>query len=318
MPDDKRNQLEIQLQKFSPGTLDAILLRALDKPLQYFVIADNIVDIVFRLLNRLEQEAIIMQRFLVYVWMSSPEPELQSAISNYYGFKTPNPYDSLLPYGKPIVDRLELKKALKELFVVNGQLMHRGLIVYGPRYTGRTHAAGFISYVINSAVPRMLVTIIDLAENSLEDILYKLKEELQIPVELTSDPGAQLTRQIKNFPSTIAGHLKHKNYANPGNSQRWCLIFDHYDREEVQEEARVFVDDLVRYVGENTVDFWIIVLGHKKPSSFYSHPYILEPVEIEPIKQADLHTYLTNIYAENKKVISPEELNRIVNEILTG
>ncbi|WP_242929095.1 hypothetical protein [Pontibacter vulgaris] len=315
---NKRERLEKEIRRYTLDQLNAVVYYALNRRLEEYSIGPNYETVVFQLMQQLEMDNVTLNRFLVHLLMISPWPELRSAICEYLGLRTKNPYDALSPFDKPVVDRQSLKSKLKNLFdkPPGGTFNYHALITSGPRNSGRTHIKWLVQYVAEHE--KILAVQIDMGNNSLEDMIFKLKNEMSLPNERFPDSEAQLSRQIKNFPSVLGGYLREQARNALGNDVKWCLVFDHYDLSEAGSDSQIFVDELVKYVADNpSINLWIVVLGHNNTSAFKSMGGVLVE-DIIPLDKKDIENYLVQVAQSSGSNYTPVEIETKCSEIFAG
>lgn len=301
------SQLEDALLNYykTQQQLDSVVQRALDEPLGYIISPNNnLKTIVNELLRSLELDGRI-RLFLRYISKTNISPELRNAIELYSGnlAPSPNPYTALIVSNQPFVDRTSFRGALARLFGEN----LRVLIMNGNRYSGRTYSRLLVQHVAENIgiIPLYIDLMNGLQSKEVQDIVLQCSNYMSLPPSNFRDPAAQQSTQTKGFIYFLIGWFR----SLEGSQQRWCFIFDHYDRDEVLPACREFVDLLIEELINNSgiINVRTVLLGNKPVIPRTIASYILND-RLEPFLPSDVEQYLGDIAQRNGRSVSAQDL----------
>jgi len=300
-----RERLEKELRRFTKEQLAALVFSALDEKLEDFAIASSLEAIIFQFMEQLLLQDKKMLSFLLFM-KELNKPDLTGAINDFLpvilGRPVPqsDPYSELVVFGEPFVDRQDLRLKLKSLFTTqNGPQV---LVTRGPRYSGRSHLRWLIQYVAQKE--GIEAVYIDLLGNNVNDIIGQIINELGLPAAEFRDRLAQESTQAKGFRSAFRGKAREF----PAKNQRWCLVFDHHDRDEVVQDARALVEMLVDDgAAKSLANVWVVVLGHGTMLSPQLTYRILD-VPTVPLEPVDVEKFLGELFSRQQQQLTVDEL----------
>jgi hypothetical protein len=280
------NLVDVIARTYTLKQLDALVHRALGQPLEYYAIAPDLQTVVDKLIAELEQRPADLATLLFKLREWVPPPPLRAAIDRYYGIaSTEMPYEALVVLDEPFVNRQLLRGKLNDLF---HQPNRRVLVVRGPRAAGKSHSRWLIEHVSRSE--GVETVYLQLKDNTLEDIVSQLINELNLPPKEFRDRLAQFATVTKGFVSALRGSSR---AMPPG--QRWCLIFDSHDYDSVPKESRDFVDALMGDVANVQMPpIWMVVLGHRPSQTVQPSARVIAD-EVVPMTSPEVERFLSDL-----------------------
>lgn len=318
MMNEKRRRLEDELLRFTYEQLNQFVSNALGHSLEYFVTrGPNLRATVTNLLEELGKVEKQRFLFLTYMYTNVRSPGLRRAINEYLGFPPPpDPYRALAPLNEPFVNRSLLRDALQQLFSNQG---HRALVTLGPRYSGRSHSRWLIEHVAQLQEQDTQVLLIDLIDEegatNVVDIIGQIINEMRLDPKDFRDRIAQGSTQTKGFVTAMRGHARDLRDEN----RHWCLVFDHYDREEVDAAAHKLVVAMIKDASENRLpNINIIVLGHTTSLDPYLDSHRVLQDNIVALTRSDVERYLNKLAQEKEAPMSQQDLHQNCDEIFNG
>jgi hypothetical protein len=296
------------VKEYTREQLDSLVRQLLKNPLTHYVSAVSSHPIqVDNFIAELELQPDVANSFLIWILGLPPRrPQLRSAIRAYLGLPAPpDAYAALLVFDEVFVDRHLFRAKLRDLF---NSPVNRVLVARGPRFCGRTHSKWLIQHVADSE--GIKVVVVDLLDVDVADAIAQLINEMSLDPKEFADRMAQASTKAKGFASALRGYAK----ANK-TGDRWCLVFDHFDREEVPKASREFVELLVKDAALQTLpNISVIVLGHSgSVDGQFAHKVLDE--DILPLQPTDVERYLADVAADRGKVITPAELLNHRNKV---
>lgn len=309
-----REQFEAQFRDYEMEHLELVVEKALKVKLETLVKLDGVRKTLAKLLDELEQVDLQLKDFLFY-FFNGPKAMRNAAIEYYterFNIPVPvtDPYTDLVIFNDAFVDRQDLRDKLKLFFNCN---THQLLSTRGPRYSGRTHSASFVKYVARKEdyqdVP------IDLLDNTPDDVMDEIINQMRLPAKEFNDRMAQEERKVKTFIAALKGILTDAPY----NTKKYCLIFDHHDRDEVIPDTRKFVETLVEETAKNNYpnNFRIILVGQgswvKFPRNLHAKVMDVPAPYLVP---GDIEKYLKGLAKQNAEDLQDEELEKRKEEVL--
>jgi len=257
-PEARRKLVDAIVRLYTIPQHDAIVRRFLgDRYLEYYTAPADRTTMVENLMSALEREPDDLQTFLVKLRVT--EIRLRGAIDTYFGVPTdPVAYDALMVLDEPVVDRQISRDKLRDLFQNPNR---RALVVQGPRAAGKSHTRWLIEHIARSEAIEPV--FVQLKENTLEDVVTQIINDLSLPARDFRDRLAQASTTTKGFVSALRGSARQMTA-----DQRWCLIFDSHDYDTVDKALRDFVDALLSEVVDVQMrSIWMVVLGHRAAAS---------------------------------------------------
>lgn len=312
-----RDKFEMTLKMYNIDQLRAIVRSALNQRLEDFVQVTGIPLTITNLLNQLEPLDVLLKDFLLYLIKNSSSRLRDAAIIYYQDFfkiviDVPDPYTELVIYNDAFVDRFDLRDKLRVFFNAG---THYLLGTKGPRYSGRSHCATFIRYVAREEDIEPIV--LDLAKYTLEQLVGELIDQMFLPYTEFRDRMAQASTQGKGFIAALKGIMRKDESLK---QKRWCLVFDHHDRSEIDPEVRAFVEEFMMEIALSNMpanNFFIILLGQGDWTVFPAN-YNFQVVEVPtpPLTVSDVERYLQSLAKNLGQVVDPAELTRRKEEVL--
>jgi hypothetical protein len=312
MNGDLRGRLVDELVKeYTRDQLDSLVRQTLRNPLTHYVSAvSNHPTQVDHFIGELELQPEVANAFLLWILGLPPRrPQLRSAIRAYLGLPAaPDAYAALLVFDEVFVDRHLFRAKLRDLFKSE---VNRVLVARGPRFCGRTHSKWLIQHVADSE--GIKVVVVDLLEVDVSDAIADLINEMSLDPKEFADRMAQASTKTKGFASALRGYSKADK-----SGDRWCLVFDHFDREQVPKASRELVELLVRDAAlQSLPNISVIVLGHS--GSFdaqFAHRILDE--DILPLQPTDVERYLSDVAADRGRVIAPADLAKCREKVFAN
>jgi hypothetical protein len=260
--------------------------------IEYYAIADSYPAVVDKLLDELDRSHTDLLKLLLNILARTTRPDLKSAISDYIGITQvhADPYSSLLVFDLPFVDRETFRRKLRDMF--DGPYK-RVLLVRGAQGSGRTYCQNLIQHVAN-ARGIVAVSVDLLATRDPDDLIGEIINSLSLDPKQLRDRIAQLSAKGKGLATALRG--EGNRFVREG--QRWCIVIDHFDRDEVSVASRELflplIEDVARW---RIANVWVIVLGfagHLEPNTLGA---VLDD-EIANLSQPDVDRYLTEIIGQ--------------------
>ncbi|MVT11862.1 hypothetical protein [Chitinophaga tropicalis] len=309
-----RDHFESALGLYNIDQLKMVVDKALKMRLEDYVRIESIPVTIHNLLVQLEMQDMLLKNFLLYCMNASPR--LRDATLEYYkeffgiALQAPDPYVELVVFNNAFVDRQDLRDKLRNFFTSKTHFL---LATKGPRFSGRSHCASFIKYVAKTEGIEAFA--LDMLEADVESMISELIDDMRLPLKEFRDRMAQHSTQAKGFISALRGIVRDP----PFSEKRWCLVFDHHDRDEIDPEVRAFVEGLMQEVAKNNLpdNISIILLGQGDWAVF---PYNLHHQVIEVstpyIENTDVERYLNALASKNGRQLTNDELTTRRDEVL--
>jgi hypothetical protein len=252
-PEARAKLIDAIIRLYTVAHLGTVVQKILGCRLEQYSALTDAPTTVDNFLAALERQPDDRDRFLSRLRVL--EIRLCAAIDAYYGMPgDPEPYDALMVLDLPFVDRKPTRDKLRELFQKENR---RAMVVRGARATGKSHSRWLFEHVARSE--GIDSVFVELKYNSVEEVVTQLINDLSLPPREFRDRLAQATTMTKGFVSALRGAARQM----PAQ-QRWCLIFDSYDYDTVDNAMRDFVDALLAEVADLQMKpIWMIVLGHR-------------------------------------------------------
>lgn len=266
--------------------------------------------IVTEFVTYLEQVGSALDTFLNDLIIQTNSPSLRRAASDYKGLPpvTGDPYEELVIGRRPFVNRRVFRLNLKE-FLGGGTLSF--LFVRGPRSSGRSYLVRLIDHVL--ANEGISLVFVDLLRASLEDAVDQIATRMLLDRTQLRDPGAQASAQAKGVAWEIQRRGREFLPAD-----RWCLVFDHYDRGEADPTLRQFVDTLAENLALPRVSgVWVVVLGHDGPLPAGTTDHSIED-SIDAIGKADIQQFVRRRFEALGRDASDEAVARTCADLFEG
>jgi len=310
--DEKRARLVDQIAAiYDYEQLRSAVSSLIGKKLDHYVIASGlkmtiVVDKLIDELQRTDTET--WYRFALRLRESTNRPELRNAIDVYLGIVEShgNIYHAPEALGKKFIDRTNLGERLKELFDSDNQ---RVLLVRGPSGLGRTHSKWRIQHVAQKLGIQMVY--INLmgdkipSTTSVTDIILRLFNRMRLPIQDFKDRVQQDAGQAQTFVDTLIGLCSQE----PLSAQKWCIVFDDYDRKGVDKAVMKLVDDLLKAAADQEIrPIWTISLGHPATSLDGA---LTE--EFEPLTRALVEEFLEKMAALGRTVPADKREEILIN-----
>jgi hypothetical protein len=313
-----RELFEKELARFNKEQLESIVKPAIDERLDHITMANTIPRIVTELLNELEKDQLKIIRFLIYLKEFGPSTEIRGTAINYLGemlgkpVQMQNPYTELIIFGEPFADRQSFRDKLKLLF---NAPYNRALATNGPRYCGRSHSRILVRHVGQQI--GINVVYIDLLNNTVEEIINQLINEMQLVIE-KRDPLAQDATKTKDFLARFRGISQNQFLAA---NTRCCIVFDHHDLAETLPAAKEFAELMIRDQLENSLrNVWVVMLGLGNCTQISPGQIArLLSVDLLRIEPADIEAYINELRVKkNQQPMDSLTLQNEKQKILNG
>jgi hypothetical protein len=129
--------------------LNQLVREFLGNNIEFYAIAGSYPALVDKLLDELDRATTDLLKLLLNILTRTSRPELKSAIAAYLGIAdpTPNPYDSLVIFDQPFVNRATLRRKLKDLF--DGSYK-RVLLTRGTPGSGRSYCLNLVQHAADA------------------------------------------------------------------------------------------------------------------------------------------------------------------------
>ena len=312
-----RDYFQSALKIFNIDQLKSVVQSALDEPLENFTQVGSIPITIFNLLQQLELEDKKLRKFLLFLSKNS-SARLKDAARIYYQhffnivIEVNDPYTELVVYNDAFVDRQELREKLRYFFKADTHFL---LGTKGPRYSGRSHCSSFIRFVAREEDIDPIV--FDLAKYNLEQLIRELIDQMYLPFSEFRDRLSQASTQGKGFIAAFKGIMRRDDSLR---QKRWCLVFDHHDRTEVDPEVKAFVEEFMLEIAMRNMpadNIFIILLGQGDwaifPANYNFH--VLD-VPAPPLVPSDVERYLQSLAKKFDQPLDAAELLRRRDEVL--
>jgi hypothetical protein len=208
----------------------------------------------------------------------------------------PDPHNIwMLPAGKWMVDRKELRKTLLDEFgSENGK---RIVIVQGPRYSGKTHSRAFVTWLRHHGQCwPVVIDFEDLARDAsptVESVLELIAEEVGLTLDVRSEKVDAWARlQVGKVAQTL----------NARQSHCW-LIFDHIDKPPIGRDMQMLIRRLAAASVEKTPYLCMLLLGtHAELKELYDDLGDNAATEqLTQVADTDLIEFFSQLYAEQQR-----------------
>ena len=305
------------IREYELPHFDAVVRSALKEKLENFIIATDFRLTVGGFLEALEREETKLKVFLIYLASEAPV-DIRSVAREYYedAFKIPipvkNPYAELVIQNDPFVDRKDLREQLEFFFGSNN---YQILSTRGPRSSGRSHCKIFVRHTAKAEGMESLV--LDMLKSSVAKMITDISNYMDLDRSKLYDPLAQPAAQIEAFISAFRGMA----IKQPVSDRKWCLIFDHHDRKEVDPDVRDFVEALVEEVAQGNLPdrIRIVLLGRGdwvKVEATLHHR--ITDVSTVNLNDQDIEKFLWDLSKENKLNLEEPEIKARKAKVLDG
>jgi hypothetical protein len=132
----------------------------------------------------------------------------------------------------------------------------------------------------------------------------QLINEMSLPPQEFRDRVAQASTISKGFASALRGHAR---TAFKPSGQRWCLVFDNFDRDEVPQSVRELVYGLVSDAATLVLEnVYVIVLGYEGTLAPSVALRVFDE-QIFPLQPSDVERFLEQVAARGGKPMQPSE-----------
>jgi hypothetical protein len=289
-PKVRAELVEVIARIYTLPQLDALVRKALNRALEYYVGPSDRITTVDKLIAALELTPEDLETLLVSLHAWARAPALRAAIDAYYGAPAgEDPYDALMVLDEPFVNRQKSRDKLRDLFQNPNR---RAMVVRGVRATGKSYSRWLIEHVARSE--GIEPVFVELKDNVLDDIVAQIINDMSLPPQEFRDRLAQFSTITKGFISALRGSARRM----PAG-ELWCLIFDSHDYDTVPKVMRDFVDELLVDVANLQMPpIWMVVLGHRPPppaAGPTAPPARLITDDILPMTQPDIDKFLEQL-----------------------
>lgn len=308
-----RTQLEVELRRaYSKDRLPAVVQSVLGERLVDVVnLNASYESVMFDFMNYLEQDDERLQKFLATLSMSSSSPpSLRRTIDDYVGVPVldDDPFSELVPNGRPFVDRKDFRNRLREFF---DSIVTPLFYVRGPRQHGRSFSKELLHHI--GRAEGINIVPIDLVGTDALMVYQLITYELGIPPLQMRDREAQAPALARGL---VAGLRNRSRSLEPG--ERWCIVFDQYDVDEVAPPLRQFVDTLAFHLlPPTTPGIFVVVLGHDRPPPVSAGFHSVED-DISPIYRADVARFVREWSERVGRDFSDAAVERVCDNVLDG
>jgi hypothetical protein len=312
-PEVRDKLVKVIASMYTLAQLNTFVRKALDRGLEYYAVAPDLLTTVDRLIEELERTPDDLETLLVKLRVWEMRPALRAAIDAYYGAPdAEDPYDALLILSEPFVNRQISRNKLRNLFQSQNR---RALVIRGPRASGKSYSRWLIEQVARSE--GIEPVFVELKDNVLEDIVGQIINDLSLPPQEFRDRLAQASTMTKGFISAVRGSARKME---PG--VRWCLIFDSHDYDTVAQATRNFVDELLAEVANKQMPpIWMVVLGHHPAPSGGGPTAPLARLitdDILQVSQPDIEKFFQQLSDQRGLALAPGRSSALTADIFKG
>lgn len=286
-PQARKALVDALCHAYTQEQLNQVVREFLQHDLEYYAVAGSYAAIVDKLLDELDRSTSDLLKLLIGIMLRTTRPELKSAIEAYLGIasQSSDPYDTLLVFAQPFVDRTTFRRKLRDLF--DGPYK-RVLLTRGAQGSGRTYCLNLIQHTAEARGIR--VAALDLLDTPTpDDLIGQIINTMSLDPKQLRDRVAQLSTQGKGLASALRGEAA--KFAQQG--QRWCIVIDHLDRDEVSDPARELFIPLIQDVARRQVpNVWMVALGFKGQLGAGLTGALIDD-ELLPLSRTDVEQYMT-------------------------
>ena len=290
--------------------LNGVVRKVLHNNLEYYVARADMLTVADQLLSKLEQRRDDLEELLLWILAWTRKVELKAAITEYLDLpdEDGNVYDALIVLEEPFVNRQMLRQNLRELFEIRAR---GALVVRGTRWVGKSHSRWLIQHIAKKV--GVEIVHLDLVENSVDDIIGQLINEMNLPVKEFKDRVAQVSTVGKGLASALRGISRTLE-----DGHNWCLVFDGHDREEAAAGMRELVEPLLHSAAKLELQpIQIILLGYGKILPVDIRVRILED-DVAPLSQRDVENFLKEFAARSGQVLPETRCASMCSWIFDG
>jgi hypothetical protein len=313
-----RESLEKELCRLTANQLAQLVDSTIKQRLDHITLANNVPQLVFELINKLEKEGLRLILFLTNLKEAAYSSELKGSANNFLSellgeeVQVLDPYSDLTIRGEPFADRQTFREKLRTLFENSDK---RTLAATGPRYCGRSHARILVQHV-GDQVGKTYIYV-DLLTNTVGEVIDQLINEMGLQIE-KRDPLAQDSTKTKDFLARLRG-ISRDEFV-PAN-RRWCIVFDHHDVPETAPSVKEFAELMIKDQLEKTLrNVWVVMLGlgpctKISPMDIQNKLVTADLLRLEP---SDIETYIHELHLKKNQPLDAAALQAEKQKVLDG
>jgi hypothetical protein len=303
-------------QAFELPGLKRVVKIHLDWDLDDITLAMTKEDRVFELVDWAMRVGGILKLFEGLKAAAPGNAALCHTLNQIMGIESPavgppaNPFDVLIAFEEPIIDREDLRTELKRLFE---DPAYSTLIVDGPRYSGRSHTWLLVRYI---ALERGITPFyLDVSQNPaawpIDRVAFALLKCFGLTKDKLPDPLAQGSRLALGFGDLLLSESP--SFAVQG--RRWCIVIDGLDRAGIDEAVYELVNRLISDATNLSIPNVSLVLLGKGPSIKHNLSHRILREQVQQFGKTDVTSYLVAIAASHGRTVANEGLQEQVASI---